>query len=152
MKYFIRSVKYFVYLSVILCIIILALVKLKFVSSDIQTMFVNGYDSLWQMALIIAAFAALYPRFGYCRRNVPLPGSDEEIRPLVDKVMEEHGYKFKSSDSESLLFIKRAPLDRAVKRWEDGISFRRELDGYSIEGPTKDVVRLVSAFETVSGQ
>ncbi|MBQ6556856.1 MAG: hypothetical protein IJL86_04860, partial [Bacteroidales bacterium] len=65
MRYFIRSVKYFVQLMVILTLIIVILVVAKVVDSDISKIFVNGYDSLWQIALLMAAFAAIYPRLGY---------------------------------------------------------------------------------------
>ena len=65
MKYIIRSLKYFCYLIIILTLIILALVLTGFVEADLSKMFVNGYDSLWQIALIMLAFALIYPRFGF---------------------------------------------------------------------------------------
>ena len=78
MRYLIRSVKYFVQLMVILCLIIAILIVAKVVDADISRIFVNGYDSLWQIALLMAVFAAIYPRFGYARRQAIVPGSDEE--------------------------------------------------------------------------
>ncbi|MBR4808789.1 MAG: hypothetical protein IK031_00735, partial [Bacteroidales bacterium] len=78
MKYLIRAVKYFVQLTVILSLIIAILIVAKVVDSDISKIFVNGYDSLWQIALMMAAFAAIYPSFGYGRRRVVVPGSDDE--------------------------------------------------------------------------
>ena len=62
MKYLIRSLKYYCYLIILLALIILALVLTGFVEADLSKMFVNGYDSLWQIALVMLAFAALYPR------------------------------------------------------------------------------------------
>ena len=58
MKYIIRALKYFCYLIVLLAVIILALVLTGFVEADLSKMFVNGYDSLWQIALIMLFFAA----------------------------------------------------------------------------------------------
>ena len=69
MKYIIRSIKYFIQLMVILALIIAVLIVAKVVDSDISKIFVNGYDSLWQIALMMAAFAAIYPRFGYSKRQ-----------------------------------------------------------------------------------
>ena len=87
MKYIIRSLKYYCYLIVLLTLIILALVLTGFVEADLSQMFVNGYDSLWQIALIMLAFAAIYPRFGFTKRTVHLYGSPEELRPDVMRVM-----------------------------------------------------------------
>ena len=49
MKYIIRSLKYYCYLILLLTLIILALVLTGFVEADLSKMFVNGYDSLWQI-------------------------------------------------------------------------------------------------------
>ena len=74
MKYFVRAVKYFIYLLVILSLVIAILVVSGLVDGDLSTMFVNGYDSYWQIALIAAALAALYPRMGYCTRTAHVYG------------------------------------------------------------------------------
>ena len=91
MRYIIRSVKYFVQLMVILALIIAVLVLAKIVPGDISKIFVNGYDSLWQIALLMAVFAAIYPRLGYVKRQAVVPGSDEETLPVLDSVMRTHG-------------------------------------------------------------
>ena len=135
MRYFIRAVKYFVQLMVILAIIIAILIVAKVVDSDISKIFVNGYDSLWQIALMMAAFAALYPRFGYSSRQAIMPGSDEEIAPELDKVMNAFGYG-----------KEHAVADRVFRMWEDRITVTRFVSGYELEGPGKDVVRLVNAL------
>ena len=62
MKYLVRAVKYFIYLMIILSLIIVVLIMTKMVESDISKMFVNGYDSLWQIALMMAVFALIYPK------------------------------------------------------------------------------------------
>ena len=43
MKYIVRALKYFVYISLIVTIILAVLVALKLVSSDINVMFRNGW-------------------------------------------------------------------------------------------------------------
>lgn len=150
MKYLIRSAKYFLYLLIVLSLIIFALVSFKVVDSNIETMFVHGYDSLWQMALIIAAFALLYPRFGYTARCAHMGGGEyRELKARVIAHMEGRDYKLEKEDGENLCFIKRAPFARAVKMWEDRVTFTRTIDGFEVEGLTKDVIRTVSALETV---
>ena len=47
MRYFIRSVKYFLYFSLLTTVIILALVLLGAVEGDINTIFEGGYSALW---------------------------------------------------------------------------------------------------------
>ena len=147
MKYLIRALKQFVYLAFFLCLIVFILVKANMVESDVSKMFVNGYDSLWQIALIIAVFAGIYPKLGYSSREVRIFGSDEEIRPVLLEVMENHGYKLEKEEEGVVSFIKRAPLSRLAKLWEDRVTFTRSISGYSVEGITKDIVRIASALE-----
>lgn len=145
MKYLVRAIKYYLYLIIVLALVLAVLVAFNFAEGDISTMFVHGYDSLWQIALMLAALAALYPLMGYSSRDLSLPGSDEEVKPLVLKAMEAREYKLKSDDGQCIKFIKRSPLDRTVKMWEDTLTFTRTAGGYTVEGRTKDAVRAVSA-------
>ncbi|MCQ2169470.1 MAG: hypothetical protein MJY51_03480 [Bacteroidales bacterium] len=147
MKYLIRSLKQFVYLAFVLGLILFVLVKANLVEADVSKMFVNGYDSLWQIALIIAVFAGIYPKLGYSSRSVRMYGSDEEIRPILLEVMENHGYRVEKDAEGTVTFIKRAPLSRFAKLWEDRVTFSRTVNGYSVEGITKDIVRIASALE-----
>jgi hypothetical protein len=146
MRYFIRAVKYFVQLMVILAIIIAILIVAKVVDSDISKIFVNGYDSLWQIALMMAAFAAIYPKFGYARRQAILPGSDEETAPVLEKVMNSFGYEKESRGDGVLAYRKRGVADRLLRMWEDRITVTRFVSGYELEGPNKDIVRLINAI------
>ncbi len=147
MKYFIRSVKYFFYLLVILAIIITALVLAGLVEADISRIFVNGYDSLWQICLIMAVFAAIYPRFGFSSRTAHVYGSPEDVRPLLMRVMDLHGYRLEKEDGQTLTFVKRSVISRILKMWEDRITVEPEVAGLRLEGITKDLVRLVSGLE-----
>lgn len=148
MKYFIRSVKYFIYLLVILALVVAILVKMKMVDGNLGTMFVNGYDSLWQIAGIAALFAALYPKLSFSRRSLSAPGEDSQIRPVIMETMDNRGYRLASEDADGTLkFVKRSPLARMTSMWEDTLTFTRELGGYSIEGLTKHSVRVISALD-----
>ena len=154
MRYLIRSVKYFVQLMVILVVVIAILIVAKVVDSDISKIFVNGYDSLWQIAILMAVFAAIYPRFGYVRREVTVPGSDDEAEPILHSVMDAHGYVEESADSSRSpgmteksfrSFRKKAAGDRLTRLWEDRITATRTAFGYELEGSGKDVARLCNA-------
>lgn len=147
MKYIVRSLKYFCYLVVLLVIIILALVLTGFVEADLSKMFINGYDSLWQIALVMFVFALIYPRFGFSKRTAHLYGSPEELRPDIMKVMEDLGYRLESEADGTFSFLRRSGLSRALKMWEDRITISPSGAGLEIEGLTRDLSRIVSGLE-----
>ncbi len=147
MKYIIRSLKYYCYLMILLTLIILALVLTGFVEADLSKMFVNGYDSLWQIALIMLGFAAIYPRFGFSKRTAHLYGSPEEIRPDVLRVMEVLGYRLENEKDGTWSFLRRSGVSRALKMWEDRITLTSSGAGLEVEGLTRDLARVVSALE-----
>ena len=146
MRYFIRAAKYFLQLLVILTLIIAALMVAKIVDTDISQLFVNGYDSLWQIALLMAAFAAMYPRLGYARRAVLVPGSDDEVYPVLDRVMTAHGYARESRTDGKLCYRKTSFGSRLTRIWEDRITVDRIATGFGLEGYNRDVTRLVNAL------
>lgn len=147
MKYIIRSLKYFCYLVVLLTVIILALVLTGFVEADLSKMFVHGYDSLWQIAIILVIFAIIYPRFGFSKRTAHLYGSPEELRPDIVRVMENLGYRLESEQAGVYAFRRRSGLSRALKMWEDRITIAPSGAGLEIEGLTRDLTRIVSGLE-----
>jgi len=151
MKYFIRALKYYAYLLILLVIIILALVLTGFVEADLSKMFVNGYDSLWQIALIMLVFALIYPRFGFSKRTAHIFGSPEELRPDIMKVMEGLGYRLEDEKDGSFRFLRRSGFSRALKMWEDRITLSPTGAGMEVEGLTRDLSRIVSGLEATRG-
>ena len=152
MKYIIRSLKYFCYLILLLAIIILALVLTGFVEADLSKMFVNGYDSLWQIALIMLVFALIYPRFGFSKRRAHLFGSPEDLRPDIMRVMEGLGYRVESEKDGTYTFLRRSGFSRALKMWEDRITISPTALGLEVEGLTRDLSRIVSALDATRGE
>lgn len=153
MKYIVRVLKYFVYVTIIMALILWVLTLLKVVDGDPQVMFRNGYKSLWQIALMFLAVSAVYPRFGFTKRGVRVYGDPAETRPGIISLMEERGYRLEqvsaSADGPAgtMRFVLRSPLRRALKMWEDRITLTPELPGYTMEGITKDVIRLAATLE-----
>ena len=147
MKYIIRALKYFCYLIIVLTIIITALILTGFVEGDLSKLFVNGYDSLWQIALVMLVFAAIYPHFGFSSRTVHVYGSAEELRSDVTQAMERLGYRRESEKDGGWTFRRRSALSRALKMWEDRITLTPSGAGLTVEGLTRDLARVVSALE-----
>ena len=54
MKYFVRSVKYFIYFSLLCTLIVYALVLTGMASGDINEIFEGGYDAIWKIAVFFA--------------------------------------------------------------------------------------------------
>lgn len=147
MKYLTRALKYFIYVSVMVTLILLALVALKLVSPDVNIMFRNGWSSVIMIALAFLAISAIYPKFGYTRRGVIVPGEYSEIRKGVIDFMESHGYQLENEDGENLTFRLRNKFNRLTRTWEDRITLTREMAGFYMEGLSRDVSRLVPGLE-----
>ena len=142
MKYILRSIKYFVYLAIMLAIFIAALLALGFIEGPIDNIFKNGADSIWQMALIVAAFAAVYPMLGYGKRNVRIWGEPEQVWPEIVDFMNGRGYILAEGNAQNAKFRLASKLKRILRMGEDTISFTRTICGYTLEGRTKEIVRL----------
>ena len=148
MKYIVRVFKYFICVTVLMALILLVLALLGYVEKDVNSMFRNGWNSLWQIALMFLVVAAIYPRFGFCKRGAIVPGAYEDIRPGVVRFMAERGYVLEKEEGENLAFRSKSPFQRFLKLlWEDRISFTRDRAGFYVEGRAKDVVRIVSGLE-----
>ena len=142
MKYILRSIKYFVYLAIMLAIFIAALLALGFIEGPIDNIFKNGADSIWQMALSVASFAAVYPMLGYGKRNVRIWGEPEQVWPEIVDFMNGRGYILAEGNAQNAKFRLASKLKRILRMGEDTITFTRTIGGYTLEGRTKEIVRL----------
>ena len=147
MKYLVRSIKYFAYLAIILCIFIVLLSVFGLIGNSVDEIFKNGAQSLWRIGLILLVFAIIYPRMGFTTRKVYIPGAYGESREGVVDVMHDRSYVLEAEEGENLKFRIQSPVIRAFRMFEDRITFTRTATGFELEGPTKDLVRIVSALE-----
>lgn len=152
MKYLVRVVKYFIYLVVILALFIALLMYFDMVGTSLDEIFKNGAKSLWQVAGIVAVFAAIYPVMGFTRRSAMIPGDYPALKQGIVDVMHDRGYVLESENAdvpgeEKLSFRKRSPLLRLTRMFEDRITMVKDFGGFSLEGPSKDLARLIGALE-----
>lgn len=150
MKYIVRIFKYFIYITVLVCIFLGVLVALKLVSPDPAVMFRHGWDSVWQIAVIFLAFSCIYPRIGFTKRKALAPGEYSELRDGVIEFMHLHNYVLESEDAEeqTMTFRMKSPINRLTRMLEDRITVTRYMSGFELEGPTKDVTRLAYGLES----
>ena len=153
MKYIVRVIKYFVYITMVMALILAVLAALGLISTDVNVMFREGWTSVWKILLMFFVVSLVYPRFGYTRRSVNIPGSYDQIRDGVVGYMEEHGYKLSREEGENLTFT-RKPLFknqfvriRGLEFFNEPVVFERDFGGFTIDGATRKVARLASGLE-----
>ena len=147
MQYFIRAVKYFFYFAILTTLILLALVLIGAVEGNIETMFRDGYDAIWKMAIFFVLVAAVYPKFGFLNRRLYIDGDWESLRNTAITYMTERRYVLVSENNDEMTFRCKDMTSRITKMYEDFVVLRKTDDGYSLEGLRKDVIRLAAGLE-----
>ena len=147
MKYTIRAIKYFFYFSIITTAIVLALVLIGAVEGDINEIFEGGYKALWKIAAFFAVIAAVYPRVGFIRREVPLRREWAEVREDTISYFRDRRYILESENGDTVTFRCKDVASRLSKMYEDRITLTITPEGYEMEGLRKDVLRLAAGWE-----
>jgi len=148
MKYITRAIRYFIFISLLLALVLTTLILTKIVDSNVEELFRNGYDSLWQIEAFFFVFSFVYPKFGYIRKGAIIPGEFSQIRTKIVNLMKERGYELVSEENENFVFRKRKFFSRLFSKTDSTVTMTRELPGFYVEGAAKDVIRLVSALES----
>ena len=147
MKYTIRAIKYFFYFSIITTAIVLALVLIGAVEGDINEIFEGGYKALWKIAAFFAVIAAVYPKVGFIRREVPLRREWAEVREDTISYFRDRRYILESENGDTVTFRCKDVASRVSKMYEDRITLKVTPEGYEMEGLRKDVLRLAAGWE-----
>lgn len=147
MKYLIRSIKYFIYFSVICALIVSALVLIGAVEGDINAIFSEGYGSIGKIALFFAAVAAVYPKVGFISRSICSDKEWQDIRNEVIGYMKERGYELESENAGTVTFRCRSIAGKLSKMYEDRLTMTKTGEGFQLEGLRKDVMRLAMGLE-----
>jgi hypothetical protein len=147
MKYVIRAIKYFFYFGIITTAIVLVLTFIGAVEGDINEIFEGGYSALWKIAIFFAVVAAVYPKVGFIRREVPVKRNWNEIREETVGYFRDRGYIVEHEYSDSVTFRCKGFASRLSKMYEDRITIKATPEGYEMEGLRKDVLRLAAGWE-----
>lgn len=147
MKYAVRAIKYFIHITILLAVIITVLVALKIVDGSLEHIFRNGYDSLWQLAIMFGVLSGLYPMFGYARKTAAATGSLDERRQEITAFMQKKGYVLFKEEDGCLKFRMTNLAKRIIRDFEDTVTVTGVFGGFEFEGYRKDIVPLVLGFE-----
>lgn len=147
MKYFIRSVKYFIYFCAILAIMIGTLILIGAAEANIETLFRGGYDALWKIAVLFTVISAIYPKVGFIRREASVPGSWDDIKGDIRRYMEDNHYDFEKEDAGSMSFRHKGFASRLSRMFEDRIVITPAFGGVTVDGPRKDAIRVATGIE-----
>ncbi|MBR5199378.1 MAG: hypothetical protein IKW20_06065 [Bacteroidales bacterium] len=147
MQYFIRAVKYFFYFAILTTLILLALVLIGAVEGNVETMFRDGYNAIWKMAIFFVLVAAVYPKFGFISRRLYIDGDWDTLRSTAITYMTERRYILVSESSDAVTFRCKDLTSRISKMYEDTVVLKKTEDGYVLEGLRKDVIRLAAGLE-----
>lgn len=146
-KYLVRAVKYFFYFFILLTLIIAALKVLGLAKGGPAVLFRDGWTSVGQIAVLFAFVAALYPKMGFVYREVTVQKEDAALWEDVARVMDLRGYRLEHREDGRATFRLRSRLNAATRMLEDRITLTRTDEGIGLEGPAKDVVRIIGALE-----
>lgn len=148
LKYIVRAIKYFFYFSILMIVLLSILVLAHIVDGNIESMFRNGYKSLVQIAVMFGCVSAVYPVFGFVKKDALIPGEFSDIRDGIVSYMENRGYRLEKEDGENMSFRNRSVFNRLSRMCEDRITLTRVIGGYRLEGLRKDVIRLIYGLES----
>ncbi len=145
-KYLKRALKFYVFLLVLIALVIVLLALVGYADlTNINTLFRNGYNAVWEIALIFLAVALIYPKLGFGNRDFTMrAGSWEQAHTNMLIAMGDRGYKLESEDALTFTFRKKWFVNRLAKYTEDRITITLAGDYASAEaaaGAQKDTAQ-----------
>ena len=152
MQYFIRSLKYLIYFTLLL-VLMLAIV---FYTSS-QRHVDNFWDLIpasnrWFLAIFLGAFAIIYPLFGFATRKVYLNNSFAQDREALTEVLLRANYEIKKDENNRISFRQKSPVIRFFRMYEDRITLDYSDNPIQLEGLRRDVYRFARNMEYVIRQ
>lgn len=142
MKYFIRSLKYFLALCV-LCIALMALMLVTGTSAlsfhdTLYTMFHTDRYLLLFAAIVV--LAALYPKFGFVVRRVE--GDVEQNREQIVNAFRAAGFALRGETEGTMIFRAESLLQKLLLLGEDEIKVSQYGQWIEIDGIRRGVARV----------
>ena len=148
MTYIGRAFKYLIQLTFIFIVLIGILMLAGMIPADVAAAFKKGWESVFFILGLFAVMAAIYPFFGYGKRNIRAAGDPAEYWDAIDQAMEGRGY-VKAADTEDggRKYHLKSGIARVARLWEDSITITPQLGGFQAEGLQRDLARVVMSID-----
>lgn len=144
-RYFIRALKYFLFLVVFFVVIFGGMLLLK--QSSLDTL-LTIWGTKQARGLIIAfiAIPLIYPFIGYVRRDVR--GSFTEKRAIIDRVLAMSGYTVTEDTPEKIVAYTKG-IKKVSLLFEDRVEITPAGSQFvTISGPRKEVSKMEFRMRT----
>ncbi len=117
--------------------------------ADIDSMFRNGVDSLWQIGISMVVISAIYPYFGFGTKKVITSKDWNTIKPRILVFMEAKVYDIESEGDSVVSFRIRGVIARLTRMFEDRVTIATNNGITTVTGPRKDIIRIASALDYI---
>jgi hypothetical protein len=144
-RYFIRAVKYLVYITIFLFIFIALFSAISGSEFKYEALF--RADTKWQMAAFILFFSLIYPIFGYIKKKVYINNTFEQDREKIVNVFLNANFVLVSNEPGKIVFRHKSSFIRLMRMYEDAIILDYTDNPITIEGQRKDIYRLSRTIE-----
>lgn len=150
MKHLIRSVKYFIYIAIIFCIIVAIIYYLSDHSNTNSPLDLFKEGSWWKMLLFFVAFSAVYPFVGYQKKEIYHNGNVKDYRKQILELFENARYQLVDEGDNYFKFRMKNRVSAVLtKMSEDEITIDFSENPAIISGLRKDVLRFARNVERV---
>ena len=149
MKYFIRSVKYLIYFSVMCGIVLVVTFYLgnPIEGLTLMDMLLAG-GSIYKMLAFFVAVAAIYPALGFQKKPVYVSNFKENKKEIIE-LFENANYVIDNETATSITFRLRNPFLRLMRLYEDHIIIDFSENPIMMEGLRKDILRFSRGIEYI---
>ncbi|MBO8473244.1 MAG: hypothetical protein IAB81_06395 [Bacteroidetes bacterium] len=148
MRYFLRALKYFIYICILGALIVVLFTLLQGGSFDIDTLFIQGKKSIYMILGLFAVISAIYPAIGYQKRSMSFSGNWDEIKPEIISIMKERRFKVENDGGSHLTFISDGGAARFLRMYEDRITIDAAGGVMLLEGHRRNLIRVMFDIES----
>jgi tryptophan-rich sensory protein len=144
-KYFIRVLKYMVYLAIIFVLIVSIFSLTSSNGFNYENLFRPGTGI--QMITFFVVISLIYPLFGFIKKRVYLNKPFSEEREKIVEIFTNSRYKIIAENESTIVFRHTSPFIRAMRMFEDDVTVNFSDNPIILEGQRKDVYRIARTIE-----
>ncbi|MFA7116095.1 MAG: hypothetical protein WC140_02510 [Bacteroidales bacterium] len=157
MKYFVRSLKYFLWFILIFIIIMIVLITTTkgYNLTDLNRIFdpevgLFKENSLWKILVFFAAVSGVYPLMAFSKKDVYINGTYEDNKEMIASVFNDRGYEVIEETPNMIKYRLRSKGTRFMRLYEDAVVLIKNNDFITLSGFRKDIIRIDSYITMVS--